>query len=91
MDKETGDMFSGKEAADMIGGGQRQAQRQLEPHNNCTTTLGHSLIPSSSSAGGSGRVSPSVLESWRVFVQSTSYNRALMADTGFLYEVDPEH
>ncbi|CAH1269975.1 Hypp4268 [Branchiostoma lanceolatum] len=42
-------------------------------------------------AGGSGRIKPASLDSWRVFVQSTSYNRVLMPDTGFLYEVDPEH
>ncbi|XP_078687765.1 uncharacterized protein LOC144919951 [Branchiostoma floridae x Branchiostoma belcheri] len=42
-------------------------------------------------AGGSGRIKPASLDSWRVFVQSTSYNRVLMPDTGFLYEVDPDH
>ena len=42
-------------------------------------------------AGGAARVAPAALEKWRVFVQSTSYNRQLMADTGFLYEVDTEH
>ncbi|XP_078609420.1 uncharacterized protein LOC144880799 [Branchiostoma floridae x Branchiostoma japonicum] len=42
-------------------------------------------------AGGSGRIKPASLDSWRVFVQSTSYNRVLMPGTGFLYEVDPEH
>lgn len=41
-------------------------------------------------AGGSGRIKPASLEKWRVFVQSTSYNRVLMPNTGFLYEVDPE-
>jgi hypothetical protein len=61
VDRETGDMFSGQEAADMVG------------------------------AGGTDRVRPATLDTWRVFVQSTSYNRVLMPDTGFLYEVDPEH
>lgn len=42
-------------------------------------------------AGGAGRVKPSSFEKWRVFVQSTSYNRVLMPGTGFLYEVDTEH
>ena len=42
-------------------------------------------------AGGSARLAPAALEKWRVFVQSTSYNRVLVADTGFLYEVDTEH
>ena len=42
-------------------------------------------------AGGSGKIKPNDLEKWRVFVQSTSYNRVLMPDTGFLYEVDPDH
>ncbi|CAH1800252.1 unnamed protein product [Owenia fusiformis] len=41
-------------------------------------------------AGGSSKIKPAALEKWRVFVQSTSYNRVLMPDTGFLYEVDPD-
>jgi len=41
-------------------------------------------------AGGSGKVKPAALEEWGVFVHSTSYNRVLVADTGFLYEVDSE-
>ena len=61
LDRETGDMFTGQEACDLIG------------------------------AGGAARVAPAALEKWRVFVQSTSYNRILVADTGFLYEVDTEH
>ena len=36
------------------------------------------------------KIKPSSLDKYRVFVQSTSYNRVLMPDTGFLYEVDPE-
>lgn len=42
-------------------------------------------------AGGSAKIKPSSFEKWRVFVQSTSYNRVLMPDTGFLYEVDTDH
>lgn len=42
-------------------------------------------------AGGTGKIKPASLEKWRVFVQSTSYNRVLMPNTGFLYEVDPDH
>ena len=38
-------------------------------------------------AGGTERVRPAALEQWRVFVQSTSANRVLMPNTGFLYEV----
>lgn len=60
VDKDTGDMFTGREAFTLVGG------------------------------GGSGRVRPADLEQWRVFVQSTSYNRALVAGTGFLYEVDTD-
>lgn len=41
-------------------------------------------------AGGTGKITPTVLDKWRVFIQSTSYNRVLMPDTGFLYEVDPD-
>ena len=41
-------------------------------------------------AGGAGKIKPASLEKWRVFVQSTSYNRVLMPDAGFLYEVDTE-
>ena len=61
VDKETGDMFTGREAFSLVGG------------------------------GGQGRLRPAELEQWRVFVQSTSYNRVLLAGTGFLYEVDTEH
>ncbi len=39
-------------------------------------------------AGGTGRIRPADLEQWRVFVQSTSANRVLMPNTGFLYEVE---
>ena len=42
-------------------------------------------------AGGTRRIQPTALDQWRVFVQSTSYNRVLMPHTGFLYEVDDEH
>ncbi len=38
-------------------------------------------------AGGTERIRPAALDQWRVFVQSTSANRALMPNTGFLYEV----
>ena len=38
-------------------------------------------------AGSTERVRPAALEQWRVFVQSTSANRVLMPNTGFLYEV----
>jgi hypothetical protein len=34
-----------------------------------------------------GRLKPSDLDQWRVFVQSTSVNRVLVPRTGFLYEV----
>ena len=61
MDKVTGDMFTGKEAFEMIG------------------------------AGGLSKVEPSSLKKFRVFVQSTSYNRKLVPNTGFLYEIDEDH
>ena len=54
VDKKTGDMFTGREAFDMMG------------------------------AGDKTRIKPAALENWRVFVQSTSYNRVLVGDTGFL-------
>ena len=38
--------------------------------------------------GSDARIHPAALDKWRVFVQSTSYNRVLVPDTGFLYEVD---
>ncbi|XP_020893701.1 uncharacterized protein LOC110232824 [Exaiptasia diaphana] len=41
---------------------------------------------------GDGKIKvPSDFEKWRIFVQSTSYNRVLMPGTGFLYEVDTDH
>lgn len=58
-DKNTGDMYTGARAREMIG------------------------IP----YGVRGNVSPSNLP-YDVFVQSTSYNRKLMPNTRFLYEVD---
>lgn len=39
-------------------------------------------------AGGSRRIKPNALAQFRVFVQSTSYNRVLVAGTGFLYEMN---
>jgi hypothetical protein len=39
-------------------------------------------------AGDSRKIQPAALEEFRVFVQSTSYNRVLVDGTGFLYEVD---
>ncbi|TRY63933.1 hypothetical protein TCAL_10895 [Tigriopus californicus] len=42
-------------------------------------------------AGGSDKIKPTSLEKFRVFVQSNSYNRILVPNTGFLYEVDPDH
>ena len=39
-------------------------------------------------SSGSSRLKPADLEQWRVFVQSTSANRVLMPNTGFLYEVE---
>ncbi|XP_067027065.1 uncharacterized protein [Acropora muricata] len=41
-------------------------------------------------AGGANKIKPTSFDKWRVFVQSTSYNRVLMPDTGFLYEVDSD-
>ena len=41
-------------------------------------------------AGGPGKIAPASLARFRVFVQSTSYNRVLVGGTGFLYEVDPD-
>ena len=41
-------------------------------------------------AGGDSRIKPTSFDKWRVFVQSTSYNRVLISDTGFLYEVDTD-
>jgi len=42
-------------------------------------------------AGDAKRIRPTAFDNWRVFVQSTSYNRVLVGGTGFLYEVDVEH
>jgi len=38
-------------------------------------------------AGSGIRIPPTAFDTWRVFVQSTSYGRNLMGGTGFLYEV----
>ncbi len=59
VDKNTGDMFSGNKARNMIG------------------------LP----IGVRGRLKPSTLDQYAVFVQSTSYNRKLIGKTRFLYEV----
>jgi hypothetical protein len=37
--------------------------------------------------GENARIRPTHLEEYRVFVQSTSYNRKLISGTRFLYEV----
>ena len=38
--------------------------------------------------GAKDKFQPVALDKYRVFVQSTSYNRKLIGGTGFLYEVD---
>jgi hypothetical protein len=38
--------------------------------------------------GGTSRIRPADLDKFAVFVQSTSYNRRLLGDTRFLYEVE---
>jgi hypothetical protein len=38
--------------------------------------------------GTRGRVKPTMLDKWQIFIQSTSYNRALLVGTDFLYEVE---
>lgn len=38
--------------------------------------------------GTRGRVRPTMLDKWQIFIQSTSYNRALIVGTDFLYEVE---
>ena len=38
--------------------------------------------------GTRGRVRPTMLDKWQIFIQSTSYNRALLVGTDFLYEVE---
>jgi len=40
------------------------------------------------SDGGTRKLKPSDIPEYRVFIQSTSANRKLIGDTGFLYEVD---
>ena len=59
MDRDSGDMFSGPKARQLIG----------------------------LSEGVDMRISPASLEKYIVFVQSTSSNRKLLANTRFLYEV----
>lgn len=62
-DKQTGDMFTGRKARDIIG-----LDQDLEVSFTSTRK--------------------SWAHKYRVFVQSTSYNRKLIKDTHFLYEVD---
>jgi hypothetical protein len=38
--------------------------------------------------GMRGRIKPTILDQYKVFVQSTSYNRRLVGGTSFLYEVE---
>ena len=40
--------------------------------------------------GETAKLRPVALDKFRVFVQSTSYNRKLVGGTGFLYEVDED-
>ncbi|KAL7575088.1 hypothetical protein ACA910_000456 [Epithemia clementina (nom. ined.)] len=42
-------------------------------------------------ANAKTRLAPTALDEYRVFVQSTSYNRILIPGTKFLYEVDTDH
>ena len=79
VDKATGDMFTGQEAFDMIGG------INIFVKKNLLITKIFFI------AGESTRIQPTAFKNWRVFVQSTSYNRALVGGTGFLYEVDVDH
>eukprot|EP00540_Astrosyne_radiata_P019617 CAMPEP_0116841184 /NCGR_PEP_ID=MMETSP0418-20121206/10783_1 /TAXON_ID=1158023 /ORGANISM="Astrosyne radiata, Strain 13vi08-1A" /LENGTH=166 /DNA_ID=CAMNT_0004471581 /DNA_START=48 /DNA_END=548 /DNA_ORIENTATION=+ len=44
-----------------------------------------------SDATANKRLKPTDFDEYRVFVQSTSYNRNLMPGTKFLYEVDTDH
>ncbi|MFH1767165.1 MAG: hypothetical protein ABH826_03670 [Patescibacteria group bacterium] len=60
MDDETGDMFTGEEAREMI------------------------KLP----YGMRGRIKPTDIRGYTVFVQSTSYNRKLIGGTRFLYEIE---
>lgn len=47
-----------------------------------------SLMPQENIRGVNERLKPVFLEKYKVFIQSTSYNRKLMEDTALLYEVD---
>ena len=40
------------------------------------------------SANEAKKVAPAELKEYRAFIQSTSYNRKLVAGTGFLYEAE---
>lgn len=62
-DKNTGDMFTGRKARDLIGLAQDQEVSFTSTRKSWSNQ-------------------------YRVFVQSTSYNRKLVAGTRFLYEVD---
>ena len=74
VDKESGEFFSGRDAARMIKGTRREM-----------ISINFDMILFS--AGSGIRIPPTTFAKWRVFVQSTSYGRNLMSGTSFLYEV----
>ena len=75
VEKSSGEMFTGRDACKMIGGLYVNIHQIISPN--------HFFV----SAGSGIRIPPTAFDTWRVFVQSTSYGRNLMGGTGFLYEV----
>ena len=77
VDKDSGEFFSGRDAARMIKGTMQ--------HLTIINFINFKTIVFP--AGSGLRIPPTTFTKWRVFVQSTSYGRNLMSGTSFLYEV----
>jgi len=72
VDKESGDVFNGTQTREMLG---------LPPQIVKTGGTG--------SGGAVGKLNKSHFQSkYYVFIQSTSFNRELLAGTKFMYEVE---
>ncbi len=71
-ENETGDLYSGNKAREMLGLPARMSKKDSR----------------TSASGKKSKTKPNIPDGFTAFVQSTSYNRNLIDGTEFLYEVD---